>query len=157
MPGRKITMLPEAVIRRFTLAAATEPAALSLCIETTHDGVVVRQSTRAERVPIAANLRLDAISECFASPASPSDADWSDELRALWRLAQRLEEGRGKADITRVDYSFLVDWDATPDGRVTIVPRARGSPLDKLVAELMIHVNSSWGKMLVDAGVPGLY
>jgi exoribonuclease II len=157
MPGRKITMLPETVIGRFTLSAGTEPAALSLYVETTHDGVVVRQSTRAERVPIAANLRLDAISECFASDASPSDPEWSDELRALWRLAQKLEEGRGKADVTRVDYSFLVDWDATPDGRVTIVPRARGSPLDKLIAELMIHVNSSWGKMLVDAGVPGLY
>jgi exoribonuclease-2 len=157
MPGRKITMLPETVIGRFTLAAGTEPAALSLYVETTHDGVLVRQSTRAERVPIAANLRLDAISECFASDASPSDPEWSDELRALWRLAQKLEEGRGKADVTRVDYSFLVDWDAIPDGRVTIVPRARGSPLDKLIAELMIHVNSSWGKMLVDAGVPGLY
>ena len=157
MPGRKITMLPETVIGRFTLAAGTEPAALSLYVETTHDGVVVRQSTKAERVPIAANLRLDAISECFASDASVSDPQWSDELRALWRLAQKLEEGRGKADITRVDYSFLVNWDATPDGRVTIVPRPRGSPLDKLVAELMIHVNSSWGKMLVDARVPGLY
>ena len=157
MPGRKITMLPETVIGRFTLAAGTEPTALSRYVETTHDGVVVRQSTKAERVPIAANLRLDAIGECFASDASPSDPEWSDELRALWRLAQKLEEGRGKADITRVDYSFLVDWDATPDGRVTIVPRARGSPLDKLIAELMIHVNSSWGKMLVDAGVPGLY
>jgi exoribonuclease II len=157
MPGRKITMLPETVIGRFTLAGGTEPAALSLYVETTHDGAVVRQSTRVERVPIAANLRLDAISECFASDASPSDPEWSDDLRALWRLAQKLEEGRGKADITRVDYSFLVDWDAAPDGRVMIVPRARGSPLDKLIAELMIHVNSSWGKMLVDAGVPGLY
>ena len=157
MPGRKITMLPETVIGRFTLAAGTTPEALSLYVETTHDGVVVRQTTKAERVPIAANLRLDAISECFASPASPSDPEWSDELRALWRLAQKLEQGRGKADITRVDYSFLVDWDATPDGRVTIVPRARGSPLDKLIAELMIHVYCSWGKMLVDAGVPGLY
>ncbi|TMH16227.1 MAG: RNB domain-containing ribonuclease [Betaproteobacteria bacterium] len=157
MPGRKITMLPETVIGRFTLAANSAPAALSLYVETTHDGVVVRQSTRAERVPIAANLRLDAISECFASDASVSDPEWSDELRALWRLARRLEESRGKADVTRVDYNFLVDWDASPDGRVAIVPRPRGSPLDKLVAELMIHVNSSWGKVLVDAGVPGLY
>jgi exoribonuclease-2 len=157
MPGRKITMLPETVIARFTLAAGTEPAALSLYVETTHDGVVIRQSTRAERVPIAANLRLDEISECFASDASPSDPEWSDELRALWRLARKLEEGRGKADIVRVDYNFLVDWDVPPDGRVTIAPRPRGSPLDKLVAELMIHVNSSWGKVLVDAGVPGLY
>ena len=157
MPGRKITMLPETVIGRFTLAANSAPAALSLYVETTHDGVVVRQSTRAERVPIAANLRLDAISECFASDASVSDPEWSDELRALWRLARKLEEGRGKADVTRVDYNFLVDWEASPDGRVAIVPRPRGSPLDKLVAELMIHVNSSWGKVLVDAGVPGLY
>ena len=83
MPGRKITMLPETVIGRFTLAANSAPAALSLYVETTHDGVVVRQSTRAERVPIAANLRLDAISECFASDASVSDPEWSDELRAL--------------------------------------------------------------------------
>jgi len=157
MPGRKITMLPEQVIGRFTLAAGSAPAALSLYVETTHDGLVVRQSTKAERVPIAANLRLDAISDCFAADASPSDPEWSDELRALWRLVQKLEESRGKADIARVDYSFLVDWDAATDGRVTIVPRPRGSPLDKLVAELMIHVNSSWGKVLVDAGVPGLY
>jgi exoribonuclease-2 len=157
MPGRKITMLPEPVIGRFTLAAGSAPAALSLYVETTHDGVVVRQSTRAERVPIAANLRLDAISECFASDASASDPEWSDELRALWRLAGKLEESRGKADVQRVDYNFLVDWEASPDGRVSIVPRPRGSPLDKLVAELMIHVNSSWGKVLFDAGVPGLY
>jgi exoribonuclease II len=157
MPGRKITMLPEPVVGRFTLAAGTEPAALSLYVETTYDGIVVRQSTRVERVPIAANLRLDAISECFASDASPSDPEWSDELRALWRLARKLEEGRGKADIARIDYNFLVDWEALPDGQVMIVPRPRGSPLDKLVAELMIHVNSSWGKVLVDAGVPGLY
>jgi exoribonuclease-2 len=157
MPGRKITMLPETVIGRFTLAAGTEPASLSLYVETTHDGTVVRQSTRAERVPIAANLRLDAISECFAREASPSDPKWSDELRALWRLARKLEEARGKADVARADYNFVVDWDSAPDGRVAILPRPRGSPLDKLVAELMIHVNSSWGKLLVDAGVPGLY
>ena len=38
-----------------------------------------------------------------------------------------------------------------------IVPRPRGSPLDKLVSELMIFVNSSWGKLLADARVAGLY
>src|SRR5207248_3072805 len=85
MPGRKITMLPEAVIGSFTLAAGSAPAALSLYVETTHDGAPVRQSTKAERVPIAANLRLDAISECFASDASAADPEWTDELRALWR------------------------------------------------------------------------
>ena len=157
MPGRKITMLPEPVIARFTLAAGSEPAAVSLYVETTPDGTPVRHDTRVERVPVAANLRLDTIVDDFASDASPREPEWTGELRALWRLAQKLETARGKADIARLDYSFRIDWDAAPEGRVSIVPRPRGSPLDKLVAELMIHVNSTWGKRLADEGVPGLY
>jgi exoribonuclease II len=157
MPGRKITMLPESVIARFTLAAGSEPAALSLYVETTPDGTPVRHDTRVQRVPVAANLRLDAIGDEFASDASPGEPEWTGELRALWRLAQNLESARGKADSVRLDYSFRIDWDAAPEGRVSIVPRPRGSPLDKLVAELMIHVNSTWGKRLADERVPGLY
>ena len=157
MPGRKITMLPEEAIRRFTLAAGAPRAALSLYVETAPDGTPIRQETRLERVQVAANLRLDAIGEAFAASAAPNEPRWTDELRTLWRLAQQLEAARGKPDVPRADYSFLVDWDAAPDGRVTIVPRPRGSPLDRLVAELMIHVNGSWGKMLQDAGAPGMY
>jgi exoribonuclease-2 len=157
MPGRKITMLPEPVLARFTLAAGTAPPALSLYVQTAPDGTPLRHATRLERVPIAENLRLDLIGEEFAQPARPGEAQWTDELRALWRLAQKLEAARGKADAQRIDYSFRVDWDAAPDGKVFIVPRPRGSPLDKLVAEAMIHVNSTWGKLLADAGVAGLY
>ena len=157
MPGRKITMLPDEVIGRFTLAAGTPRPALSLYVETSPDGTPVRQVTRLERVPVAANLHLDAVGEQFAAPASPSDPRWTDELRALWRLAKKLESARGKPDQPRVDYTFVVDWDAAPEGRVAIMPRPRGSPLDKLIAELMIHVNSSWGKLLEEAGAPGLY
>ncbi|SRR6266567_2890194 len=157
MPGRKITMLPDAVIERFTLSAGSEPAALSLYVETSYDGTPLRSETRLERVPIVANLRLDAIGETFASDASVGEPEWTTELRALWRLAQKLEAARGKADVVRLDYSFRVDWNAAPEGRVSIVPRPRGSPLDKLIAELMIHVNSTWGRLLTDARVTGLY
>ena len=157
MPGRKITMLPEPVLARFSLAAGATPSAMSLYVETAADGTPLRHSTRLERVAIAANLRLDEIGNAFALPANPGEARWTDELRALWRLAQKLEAARGKPDVARVDYSFRVDWDAAPGGKVMIVPRQRGSPLDKLVAESMIHVNSTWGKLLADARVPGLY
>jgi exoribonuclease-2 len=37
------------------------------------------------------------------------------------------------------------------------VRRKRGAPLDKIVAELMIFANSTWGKLLHDCGVPGIY
>jgi exoribonuclease-2 len=40
---------------------------------------------------------------------------------------------------------------------VRIVPRKRGSPLDKLVSELMILVNSSWGELLAERDVAGIY
>jgi len=157
MPGRKITMLPDEAIARFTLAAGAPRPALSLYVETAPDGTPLRQATRLELVPVAANLRLDAVGEHFVAAASPGEPRWTDELRVLWRLAEKLEAARGKPDAPRLDYTFLVDWDAAPEGRVAIVPRPRGSPLDKLIAELMIHVNSSWGKLLHDANAPGLY
>ena len=162
MPGRKITMLPDDAVAAFTLAEGQSPPALSLYIEVTPKGAPVRQETRVNRVPIAANLRLDALGEAFANdlPAA-SDPPWTVELRVLWKLAQALSAERGKTDIARIDYSFYVDWDAPPEGgeagRVRIVPRPRGSPLDKIVSELMIFVNSSWGKLLADARVAGLY
>ena len=118
----------------------------------------MRHSSRVNRVPIDGNLRLDTIGDAFTHDL-PTRADprWNAELRVLWKVAQKLAAARGKSDITRVDYSFYVDWDGAPDGRVSIVPRMRGSPVDKLVSELMIFVNNTWGKLLSDARVAGLY
>jgi len=162
MPGRKLTMLPDEVVAAFTLAEGRSPPALSLYAEVTHDGVLLRHETRVNRVPVAANLHLDALGEAFANdlPAQ-SDPPWTPELRVLWKFAQAQFSARGKADFARIDYNFVVDWDTTPPGceagRVRIVPRPRGSPLDKLVSELMIFVNSQWGKLLADARIAGLY
>jgi exoribonuclease-2 len=158
MPGRKITMLPEAAIAAFTLAEGAARPALSLYAEVAADGTLVRHETRIDCVHVAANLRLDAIGDAFASDLpSPSDPPWSAELRVLWRFARTQATLRGKADVARIDYSFYVDWDAAPDGKVSIVPRPRGSPLDKVVSELMIFVNRTWGEMLARAHVAGLY
>jgi exoribonuclease-2 len=158
MPGRKITMLPEEAIAAFTLSAGRRVPALSLYAELGPDGSVIRQTTRADRIPVAANLRLHEIGEAFTRDLpAPADPAWSGELRVLWRMAQQLSEARGKPDIARIDYSFYVDWDAAPDGRVSIVPRPRGSPLDKVVSELMIFVNNSWGQLLAQARAAGLY
>ena len=162
MPGRKITMLPDDVVEAFTLAEGSHPPALSLYAEVAADGTLLRQETRLNRVPMVANLHLDAIGDAFAADLPGlSDPPWTTELRVLWKLAQRLSDARGKPDFARIDYNFHVDWDKTTDGleagRVRIVPRPRGSPLDKLIAELMIFVNSQWGKRLADAQVAGLY
>jgi len=158
MPGRKLTMLPPAAVEAFTLKAGTSVPALSLYIETTPAGAPVAHRTQVDRVPVAANLRLDAITSAFANDLpAPSDPPWTQELRALWKLVAHLSAARGKNDVNRIDYAFDVDWEAGGDGRVDIVPRERGSPLDKLVSELMIHVNSTWGQLLATHGAAGLY
>ena len=48
---------------------------------------------------------------------------------------------------------------AEPDGseQVHITPRKRGAPLDLIVAEAAIVANSTWGNMLAEHGVPGIY
>ncbi len=158
MPGRKLTMLPDEAVAAFTLKADTTPPALSLYVETAPDGAPLRLQTRVNRVPIAANLRLDKVSSAFANVLpSPDDPPWTAELRVLWKLARHLFEQRGKNDVNRIDFGFDVDWSAAPDGRVAIIARERGSPLDKLIAELMIFVNNTWGKLLAEHGAAGLF
>ena len=162
MPGRKLTMLPDAVVDAFTLAQGRSPPALSLYAEVSAKGDLIRHETRVNRVPVVANLHLETVDPAFANDLpSPADPQWTAELRALWKFAQRLFDSRGKADFARIDYSFHVDWDRHVDGqergRVRIAPRPRGSPLDKLISELMIFVNSQWGKLLADARIAGLY
>jgi exoribonuclease-2 len=51
-----------------------------------------------------------------------------------------------------MDYNFHI-----ADDRVTISQRRRGSPIDKVVSELMILVNCEWGKHLAEHGFPGIY
>lgn len=166
MPGNKITMLPDALVSRFTLGEGRECPAVSLYAEVSPALSVQAVESRVERVPVAANLRLGALEPLFNEErllrGDALDFPFGQELRLLWELATVLEGGRGKTETTPVqtDYGFAVDWErASPDGEgwVEITTRQRGSPLDKLVSELMIFVNAHWGKQLADAGVAGLY
>ncbi len=165
MPGSKITMLPDEVVYGFTLAEGRDCPAVSLYLDVTPGLAIVGEESRVELVPIVANLRHHDIEPVFNDDTVHTggpDFRWKRELTLLWDLATVLEAGRGKAagNEDRIDYSFSVDWTAhTADGpgHVSIGRRSRGSPMDKLVAELMIHANMTWGKLLDRAGVPGMY
>jgi exoribonuclease II len=158
MPGQKITMLPPAVIERFTLAERSARPAVSLYLDLrAGDLVVENRHTCIERVPIAANLRhhvLAPLDDAFPAGTVPVGIPYAKELHLLWRAALALEAARGKASAVpdRADYVFRVE-----NGRVSIEERRRGTPLDKLVAEMMIAANSVWGKLLDDHGVAAIY
>jgi len=165
MPGEKITMLPDALVAAFTLDEGKQCPALSLYATLDPlDWSVLSTETRAEIVPIAANLRhndLDALVTEEALADGSGDYAHKADIALLWQWAQVLEKGRmAKRESfglraeqnNRVDFNFYVDNDV-----VTITRRKRGAPLDKIVAELMIFANSTWGKFMADHGVPGIY
>ena len=159
-PGDKITMLPEAVIRHYTLIQGQHCPALSMYLDVAPDFSVQHTETRLEAVRIADNLRHETLDEQFNEDTIGSGADYpyKRELEWLWGFASTLEAARGAANQTnRQDYSFRIERGEQGSARVEIVPRKRGSPIDKVVAELMILANSRWGTWLKEKGVPGVF
>ncbi len=157
MPGHKITMLPEAAIRPFSLDAGEIKPALSLYLHVDSEFNIVQRDTKVELIKIAENLRHDTLEPFFneTTLTENSGHPYWEKLKFLFHLAENLEKLRGKYDPTKppqIDYNFYVN-----DGVVSIVGRHRGSPMDKLVAELMIEANQQWGALLANHSVEGLY
>jgi exoribonuclease-2 len=160
LPGGKITMLPEPLISRYTLAESKSCPALSLYVEVGPDYAIQSLETRADLVHIAANLRHETLEPLFneASIGQPGpDYPFRPELEWLFGFANHLEGARGKAEqVQRLDYVFKVEKTGDRE-RVDITPRVRGNPIDKVVSEMMILANSRWGELLADKGVAGVY
>lgn len=178
MPGCKITMLPDAVVQAFTLTEGRAVPAVSLYLTLDEASLDVQaHETRLERVPIAANLRHDALDGLITRDwleRPPGEHEngiprlpiGHEQLSFLYRLALHLkarrEQVRGRPEtFNRPDYSFrLLDQDGdvpTGEEQVLITPRERGAPLDLMVSELMILANSTWGEWLRSLGVPAIY
>jgi len=150
-------MLPEDVVERFSLDAGGARPAVSLYLNVSTEDFSLRgHHTRLERVSIAANLRhadYGTLNAGFESGSATGLAH-EEDLRTLWRfaLAQEAQRGKPSVNASMVDYSFRVE-----QGRVSIEPRRRGAPLDKLVSELMILTNTTWGNLLAERDVAAIY
>ncbi len=178
MPGYKITMLPDEVVQIYTLDEGRANPAVSLYVTVNEATLeITGTETKLERVPVVANLRHDQLDH-IVTEAWLTDStveventpqrllDLREQLSFLHRLAKSLkaqrEVVRGKPEnFNRPDYNFrLVGNDrGEPNGteQVQITTRQRGAPLDLIVAEAAIVANSTWGLMLADHGVPGIY
>jgi len=157
-PGGKITMLPAEAVEAATLAQGRSVAAASLYLVVDPVSMEVQESdSRLEQVHIADNLRLAELDPRLneeSVAAGKVEGTHGDDLFALWRLAKVLKalRGAGEERNDRPDYNIRV-----AGGRVSIETRRRGTPVDTLVAELMIHVNSTWGKLLAERGFDAIY
>ena len=157
-PGGKITMLPGSAVEAATLAAGRHVPAASLYLDVDPASLTIRgHESRLELIDVAANLRLAELDTRLNEEtvaAGRVEGAHGDSLLFLWKLAKFLRAARGAGEEKgdRLDYTFRV-----ADGRVKIEPRRRGTPVDLLVSELMIHVNATWGRMLADRGYDALY
>ncbi len=178
MPGYKITMLPDEVVQIYTLDEGRANPAVSLYVTINEATLeITATETKLERVPVVANLRHDQLDHIvteawLADPTIQIEntpqrlMELREQLSFLYRLAQSLkaqrEVVRGKPEnFNRPDYNFRLVGNnrGEPDGteQVQISTRQRGAPLDLIVAEAAIVANSTWGLMLADHGVPGIY
>jgi len=159
MPGDKFTMLPDSVVEHFTLAEGRWCPALSLYLMVKgEDCTILSEETRAEQVFMAANLRHGnieaALTEEKLLAGNVEGIPFAHELMFLWRLANTRATARGHIERSppSLDYNFYVEND-----RVEILPRVRGNPIDRIVSEMMIHANQSWGGYLKEKGLSGIY
>ncbi|MEG2630437.1 MAG: RNB domain-containing ribonuclease [Comamonas sp.] len=178
MPGYKITMLPDEVVQVYTLDEGRANPAVSLYVQINEETLEFMASeTRLERVPVQINFRHDQLDhivteewlndasiEIEGTPAALQEK--RSEFTFLHRLAKHLkaqrEVVRGKPEnFNRPDYNFRLTGNAggEPVGNETvqITTRKRGAPLDLIVAEAAIVANSTWGNLLAEHGVPGIY
>ena len=157
-PGGKITMLPDAAVEAYTLAAGRECPALSIYFDVAEDFSITGHETRLERILIADNLRHDALEPVFNADTLAAGAvvhPQGEALAWLWQFSgSRLYTRKGDVPPMedRPEFVFQVS-----DGRVDISRRQRGTPIDQAVAELMILANSTWAGELHAAGQPALY
>lgn len=170
-PGEKITMLPDAWVKCFSLDEGTVKPVVSIYVtlNVQADEPMGDIESKVERIRMAANLRHDVPEMQLTNDDLNGERDdyaYASALKVLWQGALKLsaqrDAMRGKPENNnRADFSFTIDKaiEAVPVGDewVSISQRMRGSPIDKIVSEWMIFANVNWAQMLDGLRVPALF
>ncbi len=160
-PGGKITMLPENWIAAFSLDAGAYRPAVSIYFDVDGEFNVGEPTCKIEAVNIAENLRIQTIEPHFNAETGLDEAGemmFAHHQDLIWfhQFAVALQKARGKYEPDRApQYDYSIELDE--EGKVSVVRRERGSPIDMLVSEMMILANSTWAQMLHDNDLPGLF
>ena len=160
-PGVKITMLLENWIAAFSLDAGAYRPAVSIYFDVDSEFNVGELTCKIEAVNIAENLRIQTIEPHFNAETGLDEAGemmFAHHQDLIWfhQFAVALQKARGKYEPDRApQYDYSIELDE--EGKVSVVRRERGSPIDMLVSEMMILANSTWAQMLHDNDLPGLF
>lgn len=157
-PGGKITMLPDDWVAQFSLHQGIRPA-LSIYFDVDADFNATFAFSRLERVEVAENLRIQNVEPHFnheTGLAGECVFPYHAQLRYLYQLALERQKQRDRYEPERMNqYDYNIDLDA--EGKIKIIRRQRGSPIDVMISEMMILANSQWAKMLDEANLPAIF
>ena len=164
MPGDKITMFPDNVVAAATLAAGKLSPVLShyQTLRLTENGQfeMLEHRSLLERLHIDNNFSNTAIEQALDELVSNEQIDEqikTNPIALLYKAAVFFQSIRAEKlgkPITndRIDYNFYVI-----DEMIRISERNRGNPLDVLVSEMMILLNSRWSAWLKEAETGAIY
>lgn len=160
-PANKITMLPENWISQFSLDEGKYCPAFSVYFHIDENYQIIDSESKIEQVWIENNLRIHAIEPFFNSETGVGTADNPQfphhaEILYLLDLAHELQKQRDRYEENPPKkYDYSIDFDE--NGKVLIVKRERGSPIDTVVSEMMILANSHWAQVLDEHEMGGLF
>jgi exoribonuclease-2 len=154
--GDKFTMLPNEIIRQYSLDENHILPVVSIYFEINDNMQILDYFTTLEKIKIHNNLRNEILDEVFnIENVDSRHIAHIDELKILYKLANKLSKDRGKptANEFALEYNIIFD----ENGKIVVKQRQRNSALNKTVSELMILANCSWGKLLAKSFIPAIY
>ncbi|MBU6459565.1 MAG: RNB domain-containing ribonuclease [Proteobacteria bacterium] len=155
LPGDKITMLPPEAVALFSLEEGTTRPALSLYFDFAADGSITKTRSELNFIHILANLHIETLDPLFeTNDNNLFSHPFGPDLNILNQITLKLEAARNPSgkQTQFIDYNFYVNHD-----RINIIRRQRGTPIDRIVSELMILANTTWAGMLAKAQVAGIF
>lgn len=155
-PGDKFTMLPEEIIKIYSLDEGKVLPAVSIYFEVNDDMEILDYYTTLEKIKIHTNLRNEVLEPVFnIENVDSSHIPHIKELLLLHKLANKLAKDRGKP--TTNEFALEYSTTFSDDGKIVIKQRQKNNALNKTVSELMILANCSWGKLLAKSFIPAIY
>ncbi len=156
-PGKKITMLPDDITQEFSLIQDKICQVVSIYFEVNQEFDILQYYSTIDNVKIKTNLRIEELEKIFNETTIADDNQdfyYKKNLLILYRFALKLEERRGKPSVNNLAIDFGFSFD---NNIIKVHKRIRGNPIDKLVSELMILANCTWGRLLTNAFIPAIY
>ncbi len=169
-PHSKITMLPQNIVEEFSLSEHKQKcAAVSLYLKFNNNFDLIENYTKINYIKVSSNIRYDTLEHIITFDNISNglgDYPYKEQIQHLWHLSNHLYEQRqlkrksfglkAETNMHQIDYSFDI-YENNGEEKIKLKTRQRGSPLDKIVAELMILANSIWAIELDKAGLQAMF